>query len=119
MIRREPQAFLIDSNDTDIDGEIAIAAKYLRDRRASLVFAIGASKGGTAVLGAAARDDQLDGVIAASPVTTFGDVNLTRSKTLNLAIPVLVIVDEEDSSVLDVEVMERWNRPAAVHRRRR
>lgn len=104
------QALSIDSNDEDLDGEIVDASAFLRKRGADEVFAIGASKGGTAVLGAATRERDLAGVIAVSPVLSFGDVTLKRRNVATFEVPALVIVDEEDGSIMDVETLDEWGR---------
>lgn len=114
--KRGYMALSIDSQDEDLDGEVIAAADLLRRKGASEVFAVGASKGATAVLGAAARSKELAGVVAVSPVLSFGDVTLTRPSIRSLRAPALVIVDKTDSSIYDVEELERWDPDLRVER---
>lgn len=109
-------ALSIDSLEEDLDGEVIAGARFLRRKGATRVFAVGASKGATAVLGAAVRSDMLAGVIAVSPVLSFGDVTLRRSGISTLTEPALIIVDENDSSIFAVEDIESWNSEIGVER---
>ncbi len=106
--KRGYTALSMDSLEENLDGEVIAGARLLRRKGASRVFAVGASKGATTVLGEAVRSDMLAGVIAVSPVLTFGDVTLRRNGISSLTEPVLIIVDENDSSIFAVEDLESW-----------
>ncbi len=60
------------------------------------------------MLGEAVRSDMLAGVIAVSPVLTFGDVTLRRSGISSVTEPVLIVVDDNDSTIFAVEDLKSW-----------
>ncbi len=114
--RRGFSALSIDCLEEDLYGEVS------RER-------VSCSKGGdpnlrsgreqgaaTTVLGEAVRSDMLAGVIAVSPVLTFGDVTLRRSGISSVTEPVLIVVDDNDSTIFAVEDLESWNSEIGVER---
>ncbi|GIH04664.1 hypothetical protein Rhe02_27310 [Rhizocola hellebori] len=83
------------------DQDVADAVTYLRGQGVTQVFLMGASRGGTAVVTAGARiAPPVDGVISLSAPAAFAGMN-AREAAPALAVPVLYICAEFDTSFVD------------------
>jgi pimeloyl-ACP methyl ester carboxylesterase len=83
------------------DGDVLSVAGALRQRGAGRIFLIGASMGGTAVLGAAAHGDpSVAGVISISGPRAFAGVNAIAAVP-SISVPVLFIAAEYDQPFAD------------------
>lgn len=89
------------SNQADYDMDVTAAIDAVRERGATTVFLVGASKGGTAVLAAAATaDPPVDAVVSLSAPTDFGGVSATEHMA-GFTTPVLFMAGTTDGQFAD------------------
>lgn len=80
-----------------LGGDVAAAAKYVREHGAKKVFILGASMGGTAALvGGANIRPPVDGVVSVSGPSSFGGADAGVAVP-RLKVPVLYVAAEQDS----------------------
>jgi hypothetical protein len=83
------------------DSDVTAVAAALRERGATKLFLVGASMGGTAVLGAASRaDPAVAGVISISGPAAWAGVNAVEAVP-HITVPALFIAAEYDSPFVD------------------
>jgi pimeloyl-ACP methyl ester carboxylesterase len=84
-----------------MDDEVVAATAYLRAAGVRSVVLVGASMGGTAVLGAAAKTSpKVDGVVSLSAPASFADVDATAAVG-GLTVPALFICGAYDAPFAD------------------
>ncbi|MFC7217202.1 alpha/beta hydrolase family protein [Streptomyces polyrhachis] len=107
------QALAINSLSTEVD-ELVAGAKLLREKGAKKIVLIGASKGGTGSLAAAAViEPPVSAVVSLSGPAEFGDLDALAA-VARLTMPVYLVVGRNDSRFFeDAEKLKK----AATHSR--
>ena len=102
-------ALAFDFSGEDLDEEVMAAADYLRERASEEVFLVGASKGATASLLAAAEEPDIAGVVSLSGVLSFEGLEVTQEVMQSIEAPVLLLVGEEDDYASDSDQFVNWD----------
>jgi dienelactone hydrolase len=102
-------ALAFDFSGEDLNEEVAAAAEYLQKRGSGEVFLIGASKGATASLLAAAEGRDIAGIVSLSGVLSFEGLEVTQEAMQSIKAPVLLLVGADDDYASDSEQLEEWN----------
>ncbi|MQY12718.1 hypothetical protein SRB5_28570 [Streptomyces sp. RB5] len=90
------QALAVNSMSTEVD-ELVAAAKLLREKGAEKIILIGASKGGTGSLAAAAEiKPAVSAVVSLSGPAEFGDIDALAAAP-KLTMPVYLIASRDDT----------------------